>query len=183
MKQQVTLFTPRLVLKSITPEIVIALFTTKTKEAICAYLNVDENGYKHYKDMFENGMTTHRISMFCFLIIDKVTNIAIGECGYHTWNDTHRRADIFYHIKEEKHKQQGIMTETLQAVIEYGFTHLNLHRIAAYVDANNIASVKLLEKYKFIKEGTAREDYNVNGTNENSESYSLLKSEWHNNKN
>jgi len=73
----------------------------------------------------------------------------------------------------------------LSAVLDFGFTQLELHRIAALVASSNTPSLKLLEHYGFMKEGTMREDYVVDGKNEDSECYSLLKWEWeqHNQKN
>jgi len=38
-----------------------------------------------------------------------------------------------------------------------GFTKLNLNRIEAIVGCGNIPSLKLMEKYNFIKEGLLRE--------------------------
>jgi [ribosomal protein S5]-alanine N-acetyltransferase len=178
MQDQIILQTERLVLKSITPAIINELFNTKIKEEIIAYFGLDENGYLHYKDMHENGMTTHRISIFVFLLIEKQTNLPIGDCGFHTLNKTHRRTEVFYQLRKDEHKRKGLMTEALKAVLHYGYTALDLHRIEALVDPNNVASVKLLKHYGFMKEGTMRQDYLVNGINEDSDCYSLLKHEW-----
>ncbi len=170
--------TNRLILKPITPKIIHDLFNTKSKNEIQEFLGLDENGYEHYKNMHENGMETNRISMFLFLIIDKSNNLPIGECGFHTWNKTHSRTELFYHIKNDENKQKGFMTEALTKVIEYGFLELNLHRIQALVANWNTPSVKLLLKNGFTKEGTMREDYFENGKQEDSDCYSLLKWEW-----
>jgi [ribosomal protein S5]-alanine N-acetyltransferase len=179
--KQIEIPTERLILKSITPEIIHELFNTKTKEEIIAYFGFEEPEYEHHKTMHEKGMETDRISLFFFLIIEKQTNLPIGVCGFHTWNKSHNRTEVFYHIYNEKDKQKGFMTETLKTVLNFGFNELNLHRIQAMVDANNIPSVKLLLRYGFLKEGTMREDYVVNGINEDSDCYSLLKWEWKNN--
>jgi ribosomal-protein-alanine N-acetyltransferase len=49
--------------------------------------------------MHEKGMETHRISLLYFLLFDKETQMCIGECGFHTWKKTHRRAELFYSLK------------------------------------------------------------------------------------
>lgn len=170
--------TSRLILKAITPAVINNLFTTKTKDDIIAFFGIDEQGYLHYKNMHEQGMETHRLSLFFFLLIDKETNQPIGECGFHTWNKTHARAELFYSLKNDSHKQKGFMTEALPYVLDFGFSTLNLHRIEALVAHWNVPSVKLLQRHSFIKEGTMREDYVVNGINEDSDCYSLLKHEW-----
>ena len=66
----------------------------------------------------------------------------------------------------------------LKAILEFGFTELKLHRVEALIAAENEPSLKLLLRYGFSKEGTMREDYVVNGKNEDSDCYSLLKWEW-----
>ena len=170
--------TPRLTLISITPQTIRDLFRSNTDEEIKEFFGVDDMGFKHYKEMYLQGMETHRISHFFFLIILNETNKSIGECGFHTWNKTHRRAELFYLLRQNEYKQQGIMTEALRYVLNYGFKELQLHRIQACVAIENIASVRLIQKYGFTREGTSREDYFVNGINEDSEVYSLLKWEW-----
>ena len=175
---QIEITTERLILKSITPAIIHELFHTKTKEEIMDYFGIDEAGFQHYKDIHEKGVETHRLSIFVFLLIDKGTNLPIGECGFHTWNATHRRAEVFYVMRNEAFKQKGLMSEALKEVLKYGFTELELHRIQALIAIENEPSLKLLQKNNFTKEGIMREDYLVDGKNEDSHCFSLLKWEW-----
>jgi [ribosomal protein S5]-alanine N-acetyltransferase len=81
-------------------------------------------------------------------------------------------------LRKDSDKGKGLMTEALAVALHYGFTELNLHRIAALVANDNIPSVKLLQRFGFTKEGTLREDYVVDGKSEDSDCYSLLKWEW-----
>jgi len=178
MTNQIEIITPRLILKSITPDLIHELFNTKSKEEIISYFEFDDAAFEHYKDMHEKGMVTHRISSFFFLLIDKETGLPIGECGFHTWTASHNRAEVFYSMRDDSHKQKGLMTEALETVLKFGFTELNLHRIEALIAAENEPSLKLLLRFGFSKEGTMREDYVVDGKNEDSDCYSLLKWEW-----
>ncbi len=181
MTNQIEIITPRLLLKSITPAIIHEFFNTKSKEDIISYFDFDEASYEHLKNMHEKGMETHRISLFYFLLIDKESNQTIGECGFHTWNKSHNRTELFYNMRNDNVKQKGYMTEALETVLAFGFTSLNLHRIEALIAAENEPSLRLLLRYGFTKEGTMREDYVVNGKNEDSDCYSLLKWEWERN--
>lgn len=181
MENQIELYTGRLLLKSITPSIINHLFNTKSKEEIINYFGFNESGYLQYKEMHEKGMETNRLSIFIFLLIDKKTNLPIGECGFHTWNAIHKRAEIFYNMFNENFKQKGLMKEALKKVLDYGFNELHLHRVEALIDEENQPSLKLLNHYKFVKEGIMREDYCINGKNEDSSCYSLLKWEWQKN--
>lgn len=178
MKHPVELRTERLLLKSITPKLIHELYSTKSREEIIRFFGFDDDGYEQFKSMHEKGMETHRISLFFFLLVDKQRNEPIGECGFHTWNTTHDRAELFYKIRNDDDKQKGFMTEALKAVLDFGFRELNLHRVEALVADWNTPSVKLLLRNGFKKEGTMREDYLYNGKYENSVCYSLLNWEW-----
>ncbi len=51
---------------------------------------------------------------------------------------------------------QGYMTQAVRAAVQYAFDTLQLHRIEAACLPNNAASVRLLEKTGFTREGYAR---------------------------
>lgn len=51
------------------------------------------------------------------------------------------------------------MTEAVERVIEYGFTSMELNRIEALVGAENVPSLRLMEKFNFIQEGVLRQHY------------------------
>jgi ribosomal-protein-alanine N-acetyltransferase len=178
MENLVELHTERLILKSITPALIHHLFNTKSKEEIMTFFGFDEQAYSHYLDMHEKGMETHRTSLYFFVLVEKESNLPIGECGFHTWNATHHRAEVFYNMRQNAFKQKGYMTEALDAILTFGFTQLQLHRVEALIAAENTPSLKLLLRYGFTFEGTMREDYLVDGIQEDSECYSLLKWEW-----
>lgn len=59
---------------------------------------------------------------------------------------------------------QGLMTEALKAVITYVFEGLNNHRIIAEVFPENLASLKVLEKLGFQKEGLLKQHLYHEGT-------------------
>ncbi|HLN97851.1 MAG TPA: GNAT family N-acetyltransferase [Pyrinomonadaceae bacterium] len=90
---------------------------------------------------------------------------------------THRRSEIGYALGR-KYWRQGYMQETLTAVINYGFSELNLHRIEADVDPRNAASITTLERLGFQREGYLRERWHVNGEIQDAFFYGLLKPEW-----
>jgi len=178
MSDSIFLSTHRSLLKGVTPSLINELFRTKSSVEIKQFFETDDAGFENLKTMHEQGMETHRISLFYFLIILKSENRVIGECGFHTWNRTHRRAELFYSLRQDSDKHQGYMSEVLPTAITYGFAELGMHRIAGLVAVDNIPSVKLLERNGFVKEGTTREDYVVNGISEDSECYSILQPEW-----
>lgn len=179
--ENIFLETPRLNLQLITPAYIHHIFETMTKAQIQTLMGFEENAYQHHLEMHENGMETHRLSLRYFLLKEKGSGRPVGECGFHTWNATHRRAELFYRLFEEASRGKGLMTEALQVVLDHGFTTMNLHRVAALVWKDNLPSLKLLEHYGFQFEGTLREDYVVDGKSEDSECYALLSWEWRKN--
>jgi ribosomal-protein-alanine N-acetyltransferase len=60
--------------------------------------------------------------------------------------------------------RQGYMTAALRALIPYSFTTLRLHRLEAACIPGNTASVRLLEKTGFTREGYARGYLCINGS-------------------
>lgn len=166
--------TDRVLLRRIVPATIRMLFESSDKAHIQQMLGADEKEYERYKRMYESGMETFSSSLFYFLLVKKESNQFIGECGFHTWNKRHNRAEVFYLLKNEADKRQGYMSEVLPLVLDFGFKELELHRIEAYVAASNLPSVKLLAKNGFTKEGTSKEHYLADGHYEDSDCYALL---------
>jgi ribosomal-protein-alanine N-acetyltransferase len=178
MKPDHIIQTKRLTLKSVSPANVHELFNSKSKEEIKKFFDCDETGYEFFLGMHENGMETNRISLIFFQIFHSESNRLLGEFGFHTWNKSHMRAELYYFLKKEEDKMHGFMSEVMESLLNFGFNTLNLHRIEAKVAPWNTASKKLLAKFQFTLEGTMREDYCVDGVNEDSECFSLLKREY-----
>ncbi|NMH27134.1 GNAT family N-acetyltransferase [Flavobacterium silvaticum] len=175
MSDRIEIQTPRLLLKSVTPSIITTCFENNSQDEIKAFFGVDQNGFDHLKNMYEKGMETHRLSLFYFLLHEKNTDRIIGECGFHTLNKSHHRAELFYSLRQDSDKRNGFMTEALKPILDFGFNQLGLHRIEALTAHWNIPSLRTLGHFNFTFEGTMREDYVVDGKNEDSQCYSLLK--------
>jgi ribosomal-protein-alanine N-acetyltransferase len=101
----------------------------------------------------------------------------LGTCGYHQWNSLHRRAEIGYDLDPAAWKQ-GYMSEALTAALQFGYSAMALNRVAALVYPGNIASVAILKKLGFTKDGTLRGYYRKGGVVYDHWVYSLLKADW-----
>lgn len=73
-----------------------------------------------------------------------------------------------------QHVRQGYMTDALQAIIDLSFKDLALHRLEAACLPANAASVALLQRAGFRKEGTARQNIRINGDWQDHDMYALL---------
>jgi len=61
------------------------------------------------------------------------------------------------------HEGRGLMHEALEALIGFGFDQLNLHRIMANYQPNNMRSKAVLERLGFVTEGLAAKYLFING--------------------
>ena len=73
-----------------------------------------------------------------------------------------------------KHSRQGYMTAAVRAVVPFVFDSLELHRLEAACLPTNAASIKLLEKTGFQREGLARRYLRINGLWQDHLLYALL---------
>jgi ribosomal-protein-alanine N-acetyltransferase len=81
----------------------------------------------------------------------------IGSCGYYKWlKPDGRQAEIGYDL-DPPYWGQGIMTEALTAIIDFGFQKMKLNRIELLVLPKNKRSSGLANKLGFKKEGVLRE--------------------------
>jgi len=63
----------------------------------------------------------------------------------------------------EPFARRGLMTGALQGLVPFAFGSLRLHRLEAACIPSNAASIRLLEKMGFVREGYAREYLCING--------------------
>ena len=101
----------------------------------------------------------------------------IGDLGYNVFFVRVRRAEVGYGLTPA-YWRRGLMTAALSAVIDYGFSALDLNKIEAGVNTGNERSSGLLRKLGFQLEGTLRENRNRRGVFGDSHWFGLLRREW-----
>ncbi|MFD3001739.1 GNAT family N-acetyltransferase [Pontibacter toksunensis] len=169
------LATERLHLRELTPEMYDTLFQSCSEREIKAYLGLNSDAeFREARRRHEQGTTTYFVSFKHFQLLHKQEGDLIGRCDFHTWVKAHRRAEVGYTMTSEAHKNKGLMTEALRAVLSFGFEKMDLYRIEALASPQNTPSLQLLNRYGFQKEGYLRSHYMVNGGLEDSVLFSLL---------
>ena len=128
--------------------------------------NPDNNRFLHYElplkvdktlKWFKEKDNTKRID--CIIVYN---GIAVGVIGLLSIDKINSKAEYYITIGETSFKNKGIATKATQAIIEYGFKELGLHKIYLTVDADNEAAIRLYEKTGFIREGVFVDDmYNT----------------------
>jgi [ribosomal protein S5]-alanine N-acetyltransferase len=76
-----------------------------------------------------------------------------------------------------KYANQGYMTSAVRAVVPFVFDSLELHRLEAACLPTNAASMRLLERTGFKREGLARRYLRINGAWQDHLLYALLDSD------
>ncbi len=171
--------TERLILRRLTPEVYKYVFSNYDNRQLIDFFGcISEEELEEERKKNEQGLSMYRKSVLIFQLVEKSSGKVIGWCGYHTWYETHYRAEIGYQISSDSGKRKGYMSEALPAVLDYGFRSMNLKRIEAMVSPSNEASLKLLSGQGFVKEGLMREHYFINGKFEDSFVFSLLEREY-----
>jgi [ribosomal protein S5]-alanine N-acetyltransferase len=171
--------TERLYLRELTPATYTHLFRTCGEQEIKAYLGLESTDeLREAKKRYKEGMTTYFTTFRHFHLLDKENEQVIGRCDFHTWVPSHKRAEVGYAMTSKAHKNKGLMTEALRAVLTFGFEHMDLYRVEALVSPKNTPSLQLLKRYGFTKEGLLRNHYMVDGVLEDSLIFSLLKPEF-----
>lgn len=104
-----------------------------------------------------------------------VSGFAVGGIGLHLQQDIMRKnAELGYWLGE-KYWGQGIVTEAIKQIVDYGFSNLDITRIYARPFNTNLASQKVLEKAGFIHEASLTKTIFKNGEYLDEYIYSIRK--------
>jgi len=90
------------------------------------------------------------------VIEEKSTKKPIGMIDLFDFNPQHKRAGVGILIHPDFQKK-GFASEALSLLIEYTFSHLDLHQLYANITADNSKSISLFTKYKFKKVGVKKD--------------------------
>ena len=127
-----------------------------------------KNELLYFYDLFYK-----KVGIFWGISID---NNLIGTCGFHEINKIHSKVKISCDL-DMNFWNQGIMSKCLSVIINYVFTELNINRIEAYVETDNLKSIKLFQKLNFKKEGLLKQYEVRNIIHKDFYIYAKLKSE------
>lgn len=101
----------------------------------------------------------------------------IGTCTILHIDEDHRRGEIGFALRRA-HWGHRYATEAVAMLTGFAFAQLDLHRLEADVDPQNAASIAVLERQGFRREGLLRERYFLNGEAQDAAYYGLLRREW-----
>ena len=174
-----TLTTSRFYLRQIQPTDAEALFAIRSdREVTASYGQEPQQFLDEARELIQQiqGYYEQRDAIFWGITL-KGEDTVIGTVTF--WNFGHgfHCAEIGYEL-HRGYWRQGIMAEAIAAILTYGFTEMNLHRVEANPGAENTASRSLLLKLGFTFEGNLRQRYFFRGHFEDAHYFGLLEEEW-----
>jgi [ribosomal protein S5]-alanine N-acetyltransferase len=101
----------------------------------------------------------------------------IGTCTITQIDLRNGRAEIGYALARACWGR-GLMREALAALIGHAFGPMGLRRLEADVDPRNEASIRIVERLGFVREGLLRERWNVGGEVQDTLILGLLRRDW-----
>lgn len=99
-----------------------------------------------------------------------------GAGGLNSLSKEHKKAEIGFWLLTD-FWGQGIMTEAMPIICNYGFHNLGLHRIEGLVETDNLNCKNAMKKLDFKHEGTMRDCEIKNGKFISLDIYAKLKTE------
>lgn len=111
-----------------------------------------------------------------FVIEHRELGRVIGSCLLFRHEPASARAEIGY-VLGRAHWGQGLMLEAMRGFVAHAFETLGLRRLEADVNPDNLASVRLLERLGFVREGLLRQRWVTKGELGDSLIYGLLRGE------
>ena len=141
--------------------------------------------WSNVRDVFPHPYTPNDAVVFISSVISKprpavdraidINGEAVGGIGLVMQQDVERiSAEIGYWLSEN-FWNKGIMTEAVKQMAEYAFTCFPLSKLFAPVYEHNLASMKVLEKAGFEKEGVLKKAAIKNGIVIDLHYYGLIK--------
>ena len=175
----IELCTPRLTLRPLDERDTDAHYAIFSDPAVARYWSSEP-----WTDMAQAVQAIARIraadedgSELRFGIELRETGELVGNCALHHFVESSRRCELGYALGSA-HWGKGYASEALRALLAHGFEVLDLNRIEADIDPDNIASGRVLEKLGFRKEGFMPERWIVHGKTADTVNYGLLRRYW-----
>ncbi len=98
-----------------------------------------------------------------FVIVDLNTKHVIGHAGIYKIDKRIRKAEYGILIGTKSARGKGYGTKITNAITDYGFKTLGLHKIKVLVLKDNLPSLFMCKKCGFIEEGTLVDENFKNG--------------------
>lgn len=167
-------------------KIILRMFKENDMDAYCEIINNLSNMTPYWpahlqsetglrKEFGENGFWKDDYKLL--LMTDKEGNL-IGEVDAFKTSPNIKGPEVGYRIFQKKDKGKGYATEALRLFSAYLYeTDSSILRLTAMIVLDNNASIRVVEKCGYHKEGTIRNAWMHNGEPQSYYIFSLLRDE------
>ncbi|HLA60444.1 MAG TPA: GNAT family N-acetyltransferase [Puia sp.] len=101
----------------------------------------------------------------------------VGDCAIYLHPSDSRIAELGISISHQ-HQRQGYAKETMLGLMNFLFSKKGIHRIEETVDAENLASIRMMEGLSFRKEAHFIENTFFKGKWGSEYQFAMLRREW-----
>ncbi len=168
--------TDRLILREVRDDDVADFFLLRSNPSIMQFIpRPVAQTEQDVLDLIHAGREGYEKSeIMNFAIALKETDQFIGAAGYFRPNWNWHRTEVGYILNPE-HRGKGYVHEAMNALVDFAFDVIGFHSLEAIIDPRNQASINVVEKLGFVKEGHIKEREFWNGEYLDSLIYSLIR--------
>ena len=113
-----------------------------------------------------------------FLICSIETNEITGSIGLsQIFRGGFQNAYLGYYLGE-KFAGKGFASEAIALIVKFAFDDLKLHRLEANIQPHNLASIAVVKKNGFLKEGFSPKYLYIDGTWRDHERWAIINEDW-----
>ncbi len=177
----------RLVYREFTENDFHLFFSVFSNEQVMKYTLIDKFGREedilpYFKKVLKNNITfeNRKAYEFAVFLASNGSFTGFADIEIHNLNNFGGCGEIGY-LLIPSFWGNGYATEIANSLVGICFKRLNLHRVAARCNANNLQSERVMKKVGMVREGEFRKVRLKNGKWENELHYSILVEEWEQN--
>lgn len=145
-------------LRALEPEDLAFLYQIENNESFWEVSHTQTPFSKYVlKQYLENAhLDIYESKQLRLLIEEKSTKKQLGMIDLFDFNPQHKRAGVGILIHPDFQKK-GFASEALALLINYSFSHLQLHQLFANITLDNDRSLVLFKKHNFVKIGVKKD--------------------------
>ena len=152
-------FTERLILRTLTEQDSQDIFEIRSNPEINKFLqrNPPKNSFEALEFILNIKRNSANNEIVFWGISLQNNPKLIGTICLWKFSEDRKTAELGYELLPE-YQGKGMMSEAVNFVLKFGFKDLNLDKIEAFTNRNNLNSIKLLENLKFIFDKDRRDE-------------------------
>ena len=171
--------TKRMLLRKLVQDDINDMYTWASDPEVAQYVTWEAHtSIAETQDFIDRTLSRYKhAKLGPWAMVNREDNRMIGLNGFIEWETKHSRAELGYVLSKDCWGK-GYMTESKKAIVDFGFQHMNLNRIAARCRVPNIGSARVMEKCGMTYEGIMRSVTYTKGAFHDLKLYAITKNDW-----